>query len=59
MTQKRKRVPLSTRVLEETNAALKVHAKKNGMALGELAANVLDDYVIWLISSLKESDKKK
>ena len=59
MAAKKKRLPLSTRVLEETHAVLQVHAKKNGMTLGELAANVLDDYVVWLINSLKDSDRKK
>lgn len=59
MVKKQKRVPISMRVLEETQAVLQVHAKKNGMSLGELAATVLDDYVIWLIESLKEQKTRR
>ncbi len=59
MLVKRKRVPVSTRILEETAAVLAVHAKKNKMSLAELVANILDDYVIWLVKTLKtEADPK-
>lgn len=59
MLIKKKRVPVSARILEETNAVLLVHAKKNHMSLAELVAHVLDDYVIWLVKTLKEEEKKK
>ncbi len=58
MIAKKKRVPVSTRILEETNAVLLVHAKKNQMSLAELVAHVLDDYVIWLVRTLKEEEVK-
>jgi hypothetical protein len=59
MVIKKKRVPVSARILEETNAVLMVHAKKNGMSLAELAAHILDDYVVWLVRTLKDEDSKK
>jgi len=58
MTVKRKRVPVSARILEETNAVLSLHAKKNQMSLAELVANILDDYVIWLVRTLRDEEKK-
>lgn len=59
MAAKQKRVPVSARILEETSAVLKVHAERNGMSLGELVANVLDDYVIWLVQALKEEKNRE
>ena len=59
MAIKKKRVPVSARILEETNAVLMVHAKKNHLSLAELVAHVLDDYVIWLVKALKEDEEKK
>ncbi|MBS1963250.1 MAG: hypothetical protein JST04_13630 [Bdellovibrionales bacterium] len=59
MAMKKKRVPVSARILEETNAVLAVQAKKNQMSLAELVAHVLDDYVIWLVKTLKEEEDKK
>lgn len=59
MVIKKKRVPVSARILEETNAVLAVHAKKNEMSLAELVAHILDDYVIWLVKTLKDDEKKK
>ena len=59
MVIKKKRVPVSARILEETNAVLMVQAKKNNLSLAELVAHVLDDYVIWLVKTLKDEDAKK
>lgn len=59
MVIKKKRVPVSARILEETNAVLMVHAKKNRLSLAELVAHVLDDYVIWLVRTLKDEEQKK
>lgn len=59
MVIKKKRVPVSARILEETNAVLMVHAKKNQLSLAELVAHILDDYVIWLVKALKEEEDKK
>jgi hypothetical protein len=59
MAIKKKRVPVSARILEETNAVLMVHAKKNEMSLAELTAHILDDYVVWLVKTLKEEDSRK
>ncbi len=58
MVMKKKRVPVSARILEETNAVLLVQARKNRMSLAELVAHVLDDYVIWLVRTLKEEEQK-
>ena len=59
MVIKKKRVPVSARILEETNAVLMVQAKKNNLSLAELVAHVLDDYVLWLVKTLKDEDDKK
>ncbi len=59
MAMKKKRVPVSARILEETNAVLMLHAKKNGMSLAELVAHILDDYIVWLVKTLKEEDSRK
>lgn len=59
MAAKKRRVPVSARILEETNAVLMVHAKKNEMSLAELVAHILDDYVIWLVQALKNDEVKK
>lgn len=58
MLAKKKRVPVSARILEETNAVLQIHAKKNEMSLAELVANILDDYVVWLVNELKKEETK-
>lgn len=57
MLVKKKRVPISGRVLEETKAVLELHAEKNGMSLTEIVGHVLDDYVVWLVQELKKKDK--
>ena len=54
MVAKKKRVPLSARVLEETASTLRHHARRNGLSLAELTAHVLDDYVAWLTAELQE-----
>lgn len=56
MVMKKKRVPVSARILEETNAVLALHARKNHMSLAELVAHILDDYVVWLVRALKEEE---
>ena len=43
-----KREPVSARLKLSTKDTLEVEAKENGLALAELIANVLDDYVAWL-----------
>lgn len=59
MIAKKRRVPVSARILEETNAVLQIHAKKNQMSLAELVAHILDDYVVWLVQTLKSDEVKK
>jgi len=58
MAARKKRVPLSSRVPEETAAVLRHHARKHGLSLAELTAHVLDDYVAWLLAELKEREQE-
>ena len=45
---KDERTPISARVRLETKKALERAAKKHGLSIGLLVANVLDDYAVWL-----------
>ena len=47
MPTEEKRVPVSTRIKGSTKAVLEREAKKHGMSVATLMANVLDDYVAW------------
>ncbi len=59
MTSRKDRVPLSTRVLEDTKAALEEAAKAHGISLAELSSNVLDDYADWLSDQPIKKKKSK
>lgn len=59
MMARKKRVPVSTRVLEQAVVELRKQAQLHGMSLGELAANILEDYVEWLLQNSSGPDKAK
>jgi len=56
MNSRKDRVPLSTRVLQETKALLEEAADAHELSIAELTSNILDDYANWLRS---EGLKKK
>ena len=58
MTEHEERVPLSTRVKASTRGTLEKSAKKYGLSLAQLSANVLDDYATWLDQHEGSKSKK-
>lgn len=46
--KKDERTPVSARVKVETKGVLEQAAKKHGLSVGLLVANILDDYAEWL-----------
>lgn len=59
LKSKFERVPLSTRVKEETRELLEKEAKKVGTSLSDLTAGILDEYVEWLISKRKNKGNQQ
>ena len=57
MVAPEERTPVSARVKVVTKEALEEEAKKHGLSLGLLVANVLDDYADWLESHSVKSKK--
>lgn len=53
LKSKIERVPLSTRVKEETRQILEKEAKKVKTSLSDLTAGILDEYADWLINKRK------
>lgn len=52
------REPVSARVKVSTKALLERAAKENGLSVGLMIGNVLDDYAAFIASTPKAKDKK-
>lgn len=51
-----KKVPLSTRVKEETKSILEIESSKKNTNVSALAAAILDQYVKWIKSNGKTKE---
>ena len=61
MKKKEEREPVSARVRTSTKSRLEKEARNEGMSIGEVIGQILDDYIAWLdkAADAKERPKRK